>query len=39
MARKALGGDTEAGGAKEEPVKTPQEAAKDYIKENFENLR
>ncbi len=38
-ARKALGGGSEAGRPAEKPVKTKGEAAKDYIKENFENLR
>ena len=38
-ARRRLGGGSEAGGAKEEKVKTTQEAAKDYIDKNFANLR
>lgn len=39
MAKRALGGESEAGQTSEKPVKTKEEAAKDYIKENFENLR
>ncbi len=38
-ARTRLGGTTEAGSVKEEKVKTKEEAAKAYIKENFENLK
>ena len=39
IARKILGGTTEAGGNKEEKVKTLQEAAKEYIDKNFANLK
>ncbi len=39
MAKKELGGRAEAGGQPAEKVETPQEKAKTYIKENFENLR
>ncbi len=38
-ARTRLGGTTEAGGVKEEKVKTPLEEAKSYVKDNFEHLR
>ena len=38
-ARRAVGGTTEAGGVEEKPVKTKEEAAKDYIEKNFANLK
>ena len=38
MAKRALGGTTEAGQSSE-PVKTEGELAKEYVKKNFENLR
>ena len=38
-AKKQLGGRAEAGGNVEKKEETPQEKAKLYIKENFEELR
>ena len=39
MAKRALGGGSEAGQSSDVPVKTKEELAKEYIKDNFENLR